>query len=131
MDKYGIKQFTHHSLLVTKIVLWGTGKPFREFLHVDDLANGCVYLMENYDAKDLGEFVNIGTGKDVTIRELAGTIAEAVGFDGKIEFDSDKPDGTPRKLLDVTKIKTMGWEPKISLKDGIRNTYRWYGEQIK
>ena len=114
-----------------KVVLWGSGKPFREFLHVDDMANGCVHLMENYDAKDVGEFTNIGTGKDVTIRELAEIISDTVGFQGKIEFDSDKPDGTPRKLLDVSKIKKMGWTPQIFLKDGIRKTYDWYLEQAQ
>lgn len=108
------------------VVLWGSGEPYREFLYVDDLADACVFLMENYDYKDTGELVNIGMGEDVKIKELVGIIREVVGFDGMIEHDLSKPDGTPRKLLDILKIKSLGWEPKISLQDGIRKTYEWY-----
>ena len=108
------------------VKLWGSGKPYREFLYVDDLADACVFLMENYSHREIGEFVNIGTGSDITIKGLADLVAETVGFKGRIELDSTKPDGMPRKLLDVSKIKALGWQPKISLKDGIRKTYEWY-----
>lgn len=108
------------------IKLWGSGEPYREFLYVDDLADACVFLMENHGHREIGEFVNIGTGNDITIKGLAELVAETVGFKGRIELDSTKPDGMPRKLLDVSKIKALGWQPKISLKDGIRKTYEWY-----
>ena len=108
------------------VKLWGSGKPYREFLYVDDLADACVFLMENYSHREIGEFVNIGTGSDITIKGLADLVAEAVGFKGRIELDSTKPDGMQRKLLDVSKIKALGWQPKISLKDGIKKTYEWY-----
>lgn len=108
------------------VVLWGSGEPYREFLYVDDLAEACVFLMENYDYKDTGELVNIGTGEDVKIKELAGIIKDIVGFDGRIEHDLSKPDGTPKKLLDISKIKSLGWEPKINLKHGIKKAYEWY-----
>jgi GDP-L-fucose synthase len=108
------------------VKLWGSGKPYREFLYVDDLADACVFLMENYSHREIGEFVNIGTGSDITIKGLADLVAETVGYKGRIELDSTKPDGMPRKLLDVSKIKALGWQPKISLKDGIRKTYEWY-----
>jgi len=101
-------------------IVWGTGKPRREFLYVDDLADACVYLMENgYD----GTLVNIGTGEDVTIRELAETVMQIVGFRGRISFDSSKPDGTPQKLLDVSRLARLGWRARTSLVDGIRATY--------
>jgi GDP-L-fucose synthase len=101
-------------------VVWGTGTPMREFLYVDDLADACVHLMEQgYD----GELVNIGTGEDVTIRELAETVMEVVGFDGRIVFDASKPDGTPRKLLDVSRLKSLGWQARTQLRDGIRMAY--------
>jgi GDP-L-fucose synthase len=108
------------------VKLWGSGRPYREFLYADDLAGACVFLMENYSHREIGEFVNIGTGSDITIKGLADLVAETVGFKGRIELDSTKPDGMPRKLLDVSKIKALGWQPKISLKDGIRKTYEWY-----
>ncbi|HOJ13913.1 MAG TPA: GDP-L-fucose synthase [Deltaproteobacteria bacterium] len=108
------------------VVLWGTGTPRREFLHVDDLARACVFLMQNYSAEDIGEFVNIGTGTDVTIAELAGIVAGVVGYWGRIEWDTSKPDGTPRKLLDVSRIRSLGWEPAIGLSQGIADTYRWF-----
>ncbi|WP_234123169.1 GDP-L-fucose synthase [Clostridium hydrogenum] len=110
------------------VEVWGTGKPLREFLHVDDMADGCVYLMENYDGE---EHVNIGTGKEVTIRELAEIIKEVVEFNGELRFNSDKPDGTPRKLLDVSKLEGVGWKYKIELRDGIKDSYEWFVNSIK
>jgi len=107
------------------ITVWGTGTPRREFLHTADLADACVFLLDNYDQPDL---VNIGCGEDVTIRELAETVCDVLGFDGSLEFDTSKPDGTPRKLLDISKIKSLGWSPKISLRDGIADAYRWFIE---
>jgi GDP-L-fucose synthase len=107
----------------TEVVVWGTGTPRREFLHVDDLADACVFLMQNYAGE---EPLNIGWGEDVTIRELAGLIQEVVGFSGQLRFDTSKPDGTPRKLLDVSRLKAQGWAPRISLRDGIAATYRWF-----
>lgn len=107
----------------SEVVVWGTGTPRREFLHVDDMADACVYLMENFDVSDIGEFVNIGKGEDLTIRELAELIKYTVGYRGKIVYDTSKPDGTPRKLLDVSKLHDLGWKAKISLKDGIKETY--------
>ncbi|WP_460178033.1 GDP-L-fucose synthase family protein [Thermodesulfovibrio hydrogeniphilus] len=116
-------RFTSHVSPVT-VVLWGTGNVYREFLHVDDLADAAVYLMKNVDADKMKEispdyFVNIGTGKDITIRELAYLIKEIIGFKGNIEFDPSKPDGTPRKLLDVSKLHALGWRHKIGLQQGI------------
>ena len=109
-----------------QVVMWGTGAPRREFMHVDDMADACVYLMENYDASDIGEFVNIGVGEDLTIRELAELIGKIVGYGGEIVYDTTKPDGTPQKLLDVSKLHGLGWEAKISLRDGIKQAYEWY-----
>jgi len=106
-----------------EVNLWGTGSPKREFLHVDDLADACVYLMQNYNDS---EIVNIGTGEDLSIRELAEMIKNIVGYQGNINWDSSKPDGTPRKLLDVSKLNNLGWKYKISLDQGIRSTYDWY-----
>jgi GDP-L-fucose synthase len=105
------------------ITVWGTGTPRREFLHTDDLADACLFLLENYDQPDL---VNIGYGEDVTIRELAETVSDVLGFNGALEFDASKPDGTPRKLLDISKIKSLGWSPKIPLRDGIADAYDWF-----
>ena len=105
------------------IPIWGTGTPRREFLHVDDLADACYFLLENYDSP---EVINIGCGEDVTIREVAETVCEVVGFRGELVFDTSKPDGTPRKLLDMSKMFGLGWRPKISLRDGIRHAYEWY-----
>jgi GDP-L-fucose synthase len=107
----------------TSIPIWGTGSPRREFLHVDDLADACYFLLENYDSS---EVINIGCGEDVTIRELAETVCDVVGFAGGLVFDTSKPDGTPRKLLDMSKMFGLGWRPKISLRDGIRHAYEWY-----
>jgi GDP-L-fucose synthase len=105
------------------LCIWGTGKPFREFLHVDDMADACVFLMENYNEK---QFVNIGTGKDLTIKDLSIIIKNIVGFKGEICFDSSKPDGTPKKLLDVSKLESLGWKYKISLNEGIESVYKNY-----
>ncbi len=107
----------------SSIPIWGTGTPRREFLHVDDLADACYFLLENYDSP---EIVNIGCGDDVTIREVAQTVCDAVGFHGELVFDTSKPDGTPRKLLDMSKMFGLGWKPKISLPDGIRHAYEWF-----
>lgn len=109
-----------------RIAFWGTGSPLREFLYADDLADACVFLMERYSSRDIGEFLNIGTGREITIRELASLAAEIVGYGGRIEFDSSKPDGTPRKLLDISRIEGLGWRPGITLTDGIRKAYDWY-----
>ncbi len=105
------------------VTCWGDGSPMREFLHVDDLAEACFTCMKYYDSP---EPINIGTGEDVTIKELAETIAKIVGYDQLINWDTSKPNGTPRKVLNVDKIKTLGWEPKISLEEGIKSTYEWY-----
>jgi len=106
-----------------KVTVWGTGTPMREFMCSDDLAEACVYLMENKNANEIGEFINIGAGTDVTIRELAEFIKETVGFEGKLEFDTTKPDGTPKKLLDVSRLNALGWKSKISLKEGLKISY--------
>ena len=109
------------------VTLWGDGTAMREFLHVDDLAEACFTCMKDYNSEDI---INVGTGVDVTIKELAETISDVVGFDGKIEWDTTKPNGTPRKLLNVDKLKSLGWEPKISLREGIESTYKWYKNEI-
>jgi GDP-L-fucose synthase len=106
-----------------QVEVWGTGKPRREFLHVDDLADACFFLMQNYDGDG---WVNVGWGRDETIAELADTIRRVVGFTGSLRFDSSKPDGTPRKLLDTTRLTALGWSPKIGLEAGIRSTYEWF-----
>lgn len=106
-----------------EVVVWGTGLPRREFLYSDDLADACVFLMERYNTGDIGEFINIGIGKEVTIREAAEVITEIVGFDGRLIFDTTKPDGMPRKLLDVSRLQTLGWEAKTSFRDGIAMAY--------
>ena len=108
------------------VTVWGTGSPRREFLHVDDLAGACVYLMQNYSSP---EIVNVGWGKDISIAELAEMMGAVIGFEGALEFDKSKPDGTPRKLLDTSRLSKLGWTPSISLQDGIRETYAWYLEQ--
>jgi GDP-L-fucose synthase len=106
-----------------KLVVWGSGKPRREFLHVDDLASACLLLLEKYDSP---EIINVGCGEDISIRELAELICDVVGFDGELAWDTTKPDGTPRKLLDVTRVKALGWKPSIPLRDGIKQTYEWF-----
>ena len=106
-----------------KLIVWGTGKPRREFLHVDDLASACVLLLKKYDSP---EIINLGCGEDISIRELAELICDVVGFEGELAWDTTKPDGTPRRLLDVTKLRSLGWKPAISLRDGIARTYEWF-----
>src|SRR5436853_5595274 len=106
-----------------ELIVWGTGKPRREFLHVDDLASACLLLLEKYDSP---EIINIGCGEDITIRELAELICDVVGFNGELAWDTSKPDGTPRKLLDVTKLRELGWKPAITLRKGIAQTYDWF-----
>ncbi|MDQ1709312.1 MAG: GDP-L-fucose synthase [Frankiaceae bacterium] len=110
-----------------EVVLWGSGTPRREFLHVDDLARAVVFLLEHYDEP---EPINVGIGTDVTIRELAEVIAEITGFGGNLVWDSSKPDGTPRKLLDVSRLSKLGWLPQIELREGIRSTYEWYAANL-
>ena len=109
------------------VKLWGDGSPMREFLHVDDLAEACYTCMEKYDGE---EHINVGTGEDVTIKELAETIVDVVGYKNEYEWDTSKPNGTPRKVLNVDKIKSLGWEPKISLREGIESTYEWFKENV-
>lgn len=108
------------------VTLWGTGSPYREFLYVDDLADAAVYLMKNYDYKDIGELVNVGTGVDSTIKEIAYKIKDIVGFSGSINWDSSKPDGTPKKLLDVSKLISLNWKAKINIDEGINRAFHWY-----
>lgn len=105
------------------VTLWGTGEPKREFLHVDDLANACVFLMNDYNDSDI---INIGTGEDLSILELANIMKETVGYEGEIKWDASRPDGTPRKLLDVSKIHNLGWKHKVGIEEGIRQVYEWY-----
>ena len=128
LETFGIikERKTKNDKRQTKITLWGTGSPKREFLFVDDLADAVVFLMENHSYKDIGEVINIGIGTDIPIKDLAEKIKNIVGFDGKIEWDSDKPDGTPQKLLDVSRLDKLGWKAKHSLDEGIRKTYEEY-----
>ena len=117
-----------------EVVVWGSGTPQREFLYVDDLAEAIVFFLEKINAKDIYQKgitqINIGTGNDLTITELALMIAEVTGFKGKIVYDSSKPDGTPRKLMDVSRINNLGWKAKTDLKTGIQKTYKWYLEKF-
>ena len=106
-----------------EVVIWGTGTPLREFLHVDDLADAVVFLMDRYDD---GQMINCGAGSDVSIRELAEIIGRVVGFEGALLFDTSKPDGTPRKLMDSSRLAALGWQPKTSLEEGVRAVYRWF-----
>jgi len=110
-----------------ELVVWGTGTPRREFLHVDDCASACLFLLEKYDSP---EIVNVGCGEDISIRELAELVCEVVGFDGELSWDKTKPDGTPRKLLDVSKLRGLGWTPTIPLRDGIAQTYDWFLKNV-
>jgi GDP-L-fucose synthase len=110
----------------TSVTNWGSGAPRREFLHVDDMAAACLHLLEHYDG---AEQVNVGTGRDATIKEIAALVAEAVGYDGETEWDTTKPDGTPQKLLDVSKLKGIGWEARIGLREGLASTVAWYRQQ--
>jgi GDP-L-fucose synthase len=117
------------------VTIWGTGKPLREFLYVEDLADAIIFMMENVEAKDLYEkgvsHINIGSGKDLTINELAEMIADVIGFKGKIVHDESKPDGTPRKLMDVSRINNLGWKYKTELREGLVKTYKWFKENLE
>jgi GDP-L-fucose synthase len=113
-----------------EVVVWGSGAPKREFLYSDDVADACVFLMERCNTADIGEFINIGVGKEITIRELAELIAEIVGFRGKLVFDSSKPDGTPRKLLDVSRFQALGWQAKTGFREGIAKAYADYLKNV-
>ena len=106
-----------------EVMVWGSGAPKREFLYSEDLADACVFLVEKYNASDIGEFVNIGTGKEITIRELAELVAEVVGFRGELVFDTSKPDGTPRKLLEVSRLQALGWQARTGFRAGITMAY--------
>lgn len=110
----------------SSVSLWGSGKPRREFMHVDDLADACLFLMERYEGEDI---INVGTGKDCTIAELAELIKNIIGYEGEINYDTSKPDGTPRKLLDVSRLKQLGWSARVTLKVGIQQIYDWYLQQ--
>jgi GDP-L-fucose synthase len=116
----------------TEVVVWGTGKPMREFLHVDDMASACLHVVQldkptyEENTQEMLSHINVGTGVDCTIRELAETMAKVVGFEGKLVFDSSKPDGTPRKLMDVSRLKALGWKSSITLETGLKSTYQWF-----
>jgi GDP-L-fucose synthase len=122
-----IRKYHDAAMAGSNVQLWGTGTPRREFLHVDDLASAVVFLLEHYDSD---ETINVGTGSDVTIRELAGIVAETTGFTGGTHWDNTKPDGTPRKLLDVSRLQALGWRPQIGLEQGIAATYSWYLDHV-
>ncbi|NMB81999.1 MAG: NAD-dependent epimerase/dehydratase family protein, partial [Ignavibacteria bacterium] len=131
-----IRKFHEAKINDTELVeVWGTGKPRREFMYVDDLADAIFFLLNRIDAKDIYDFgithLNIGTGKDLTIKELAELIKEIVGYKGEIIYDTTKPDGTPRKLMDVTRINVVGWKYKTSLEKGIEKAYKWFLENHK
>lgn len=108
------------------VIMWGAGEVYREFLHVEDLANACIFLMENYNYKVVGELVNIGTGVDIKIKDLAALVKKIIGYEGEIKYDLSMPEGTPRKLLDVSKVRRLGWKAKINLEEGLKKTYDWY-----
>lgn len=110
------------------VTVWGSGNVKREFLHCDDFADACLFLMERFDARDIEPFINIGSGLDITIRDLSEMIARMAGFEGEIIYDTTKPDGTPRKLLDVSRLQGLGWRYRISLEDGLRSTIEWFRE---
>lgn len=122
-----IRKFHEAKMNETDVTIWGTGTPRREFLFVDDLADACLHLMNNYDST---EIVNVGTGEDVSIKELSEIVKDVVGFSGNVLYDTSKPDGTPRKLLDVSKINSLGWKHKVGLKEGVQKTYSWYMENL-
>ena len=122
-----IRKFHEAKLAGSKTVtIWGSGSPRREFLHTDDLADAVLFLMENYNDS---EIINVGYGQDQTVTELAETILQVVGFKGRLVFDTSHPDGTPQKILDISKIKSLGWKPGISLKNGLKQVYQWYADQ--
>lgn len=131
-----IATLKQYGITAEALYIWGSGNVFREFLHVDDLSDACIFLMENVESEKMRKitqdyFVNIGVGEDIKVNDLAYMIKEIVGFYGKIEHDLSKPDGVPRKLLDISKIKSLGWEPKVkNLKEGIRKTYDWYVKDL-
>jgi GDP-L-fucose synthase len=114
-----------------QVTAWGTGKARREFLSSDDMADACVFLMERFDAKDLGEFINIGVGYDLTIREVVELVAKVVEFKGELQFDTSKPDGTPRKLVDSSRLAALGWKPQVALGDGLRLAYQDFLRQLE
>jgi len=118
--------FVQHGITAEFITLWGTGRPRREFLYVDDLADACLLLMERHNAGEIGETINIGSGTDISLGDLATMIQKIVGFTGNVKWDTTKPDGMPRKLLEISRIRELGWSPKISLEEGIDLTYQWY-----
>lgn len=120
------KFYTAKQLGAKQVVIWGSGKPYREFLHVDDCADACIFLMKNYDSETT---INVGTGRDITIADLAMLIKKSVGYEGELCFDASKPDGTPRKLLDVTKLQDLGWKASNELNDGIVQVVDWYTAQ--
>ncbi len=113
------------------LMLWGSGEPYREFLYVNDLVDACIFLVERYNAKEIGEFVNIGTGEDIKIKDMAKLVKSVVGFDGEIRYDITKPEGTPRKLLDISKIKALGWKPIVGLEEGVKLLYEWYVSSLR
>jgi len=121
-----IRKFHEAKIENGTVQLWGDGSPLREFLYADDLADAIVYLMENKNASDLGEFVNVGTGKDCSIKELSQMIGKIVGFTGTVKWDSSKPNGTPRKLLDVSQLESLGWKSTTTLSEGIQKAYSWF-----
>lgn len=110
-----------------EVVVWGTGSPRREFLHADDLADACIFLLEHYDEP---ETINVGCGEDLPIAELARLVCEVVGYQGRLVFDTSRPDGTPRKVLDISRLRALGWQPKIGLREGIASAYQWYLENV-
>jgi GDP-L-fucose synthase len=112
------------------VTIWGSGSPYREFLFVDDLADACLFLMERYDQKDIGELINVGTGTDIMIKDLALLVKRVVGYAGGIRYDLSKPDGTPKKLLDVSRMRSLGWQSRAGLEEGIRRTYAWYRQTV-
>ncbi len=123
-----IRKFHEGKINNTDVVeIWGSGKPFREFLYIDDMAEACCYLMQRYDDESI---INIGTGEDISIKALAELIKDIVGYEGDLAFDASKPDGTPKKLIDVTKINKLGWNSQTSLKQGIEKTYAWYRNSL-
>jgi GDP-L-fucose synthase len=118
-----IRKFHEAKLCGTPVTLWGSGSPRREFLHVDDLAEACLHLINHYDDH---RHINVGSGEDISIKELAKVVATTVGYDSQIAWDANKPDGVPRKLLDISRIRSLGWKPRVPLQDGIRAVYEWY-----
>jgi len=118
-----VSRLTSAASLSPKVILWGSGSPYREFLHVDDLADACLYLIQHYDGE---EIINIGVGEDITIKALARLVQQVVGFDGEVVWDASRPDGTPRKLMDVSKLTQLGWQASISLEEGIAGIYQCY-----